>query len=109
MARAHRNQPDEARTVEDRWRSVSKCFVTFETNFRPPVTSFDPRRLSAQGHGGLIVLPPPCPLNVLPSEFSHADELIEQAYELASTALDHPDPGAYWTPRSLQRLQPHSH
>jgi hypothetical protein len=57
----------------------------------------------------LIVLPPPCPLDVLPSEFSHAGELIEQAYELASTALDHPDPAAYWTPRSLQRLQPHSH
>jgi NTE family protein len=57
----------------------------------------------------LIVLPPPCPLDVLPSEFSHAGELIEQAYELASTALDHPDPAAYWTPRSLERLQPHSH
>src|SRR4029077_17698359 len=56
----------------------------------------------------LIVLPPPCPLNVLPSEFSHAGELIEQAYELASTALDHPDPAAYWTPRSLQRLESHS-
>jgi NTE family protein len=57
----------------------------------------------------LIVLPPPCPLAVLPSDFSHAEELIEQAYELASTALDHPDPAAYSTPRSLERMQPQSH
>jgi NTE family protein len=57
----------------------------------------------------LIVLPPPCPLAVLPSEFGHAEELIERAYELASTALDHPNPAAYWTPRSLERLQQHGH
>jgi NTE family protein len=57
----------------------------------------------------LIVLPPPCPLDVLPSEFGHAQELIEKAYELAGTALDHPDPAAYWTPRSVERLQGHSH
>jgi NTE family protein len=57
----------------------------------------------------LIVLPPPCPLDVLPSDFGHAEDLIEKAYELASAALDHPDPAAYWTPRSLERLKPHSH
>ncbi len=57
----------------------------------------------------LIVLPPPCPLAVLPSEFGHAAELIERAYQLASTALDHPNPAAHWTPRSLERLQQHSH
>jgi len=27
----------------------------------------------------LVVLPPPCPLDVTPADFSHADELIEQA------------------------------
>ena len=57
----------------------------------------------------LIVLPPPCPLDVLPSDFGQARELIDRSYELAGAALDHPDPAGYWTPRSLERLQPHSH
>jgi NTE family protein len=57
----------------------------------------------------LIVLPPPCPLGVLPSDFRHAEQLIEQGYKLAGVALDHPDPSGHWTPLSLQRLQPHSH
>ena len=57
----------------------------------------------------LIVLPPPCPLDVLPSDFGHAERLIERGHELASEALDHPDPAGYWTPRSLERIQPHSH
>lgn len=57
----------------------------------------------------LIVLPPPCPLAVLPSEFGHAEELIRQAHRLASAALDHHDPAAYSTPRSLERLKTHSH
>jgi NTE family protein len=57
----------------------------------------------------LIVLPPPCPLEVLPTDFGHADELIEQSYELACEVLDHPDPAGYWTPRSLERLTPHEH
>ncbi len=57
----------------------------------------------------LIVLSPPCPCNVLPSDFSHAEELIEQAYELANTTLDHPDPATYWTPRALERLKAHFH
>jgi NTE family protein len=57
----------------------------------------------------LVVLPPPCPLDVLPSDFSQADELIRKGYELAKAALEHPEPGAYWTPRSLERMQPHSH
>jgi NTE family protein len=57
----------------------------------------------------LIVLPPPCPLDVLPSDFNHAEQLIERGYQLASDALDHPDPAGYWTPRSLERMQPHSH
>jgi NTE family protein len=57
----------------------------------------------------LIVLPPPCPLKVLPSDFSQADQLIEQGYELAGEALAHPDPATHWTPRSLERLKPHGH
>jgi NTE family protein len=54
----------------------------------------------------LIVLPPPCPQPVLPSDFSHAADLIEQGYELAHRALDSP---REWTPRALRRLQPHDH
>jgi NTE family protein len=57
----------------------------------------------------LIVLPPPCPLEVLPHDFSHARLLIDHGYQLASTALDHPDPAGHWTPRSLERMLPHSH
>jgi NTE family protein len=57
----------------------------------------------------LIVLPPPCPLQVLPSDFSHAKQLINESYDLASAALDHPDPAGYWTPRSLERLKSHDH
>ena len=29
----------------------------------------------------LIVLPPPCPLDVQPVDFDHADELIRRGYE----------------------------
>jgi NTE family protein len=57
----------------------------------------------------LIVLPPPCPMTVLPSDFGSARELIESSYTLACEALDHPDPARQWTPRSLERLQPHPH
>ncbi|MDQ2761826.1 MAG: patatin-like phospholipase family protein [Actinomycetota bacterium] len=57
----------------------------------------------------LIVLPPPCPTHVLPSDFSHAGVLIEQSYELARAALEHPDPATHWTPRSLERIKPHEH
>jgi NTE family protein len=57
----------------------------------------------------LIVLPPPCPLDVLPSDFSEASQLITTGYELASAALDDPDPASSVTPRSLERMQPHGH
>jgi NTE family protein len=57
----------------------------------------------------LIVLPPPCPLEVLPSDFSHAAQLIAQGHELASVALDDPAPAGTWTARSLERMQPHAH
>jgi NTE family protein len=56
----------------------------------------------------LIVLPPPCPLDVLPSDFSDADRLIKQGHRLAARALDHADPAGYATPLALKRLRPHS-
>jgi NTE family protein len=57
----------------------------------------------------LIVLPPPCPLSVLPSDFGEAETLIAEGYRLAAAALDHPDPAGHWTPRSLERIEPHDH
>ena len=38
----------------------------------------------------IIVLPPPCPIGVQPSDFSHADELIERGYAEAAEVLDRP-------------------
>lgn len=67
----------------------------------------DIRRFEHQAE--LIVLPPPCPLNVLPSDFGEADELIKQGYSLAAKALDDPDPAGHWTRRSLERMEPHDH
>jgi NTE family protein len=54
----------------------------------------------------LIVLPPPCPQTVLPSDFDHAAELIEQGYRLAQQTLDEPGD---WTSHALTRLRPHEH
>jgi NTE family protein len=42
-----------------------------------------------RGDVDLIVLPPPCPLNVQPIDFGHADELIELALLDAREFLDH--------------------
>ena len=60
-------------------------------------------------HVKLIVLPPPCPSDVLASDFSQAAKLIEEGYRLATEVLDQPDPVAYGTPRALERLEPHGH
>ncbi len=55
----------------------------------------------------LIVLPPPCPLDVQPIDFSRADELIQRGYEDSRAHLDRDDPaGAIPVPFSLL---PHSH
>jgi NTE family protein len=54
----------------------------------------------------LIVLPPPCPVDVLPSDFDHAAELIEEGYTAAREALDRPGD---WTSNALARLRPHDH
>jgi NTE family protein len=67
----------------------------------------DIERFSASAE--LIVLPPPCPLPVLPSDFGHSGELIEQAYALAVKALEDPDPAGRWTQRALERLRAHWH
>ena len=40
----------------------------------------------------LVVLPPPCPLNVQPTDFGRADELIARAREDARRFLDRPAP-----------------
>src|SRR5436190_3692145 len=40
----------------------------------------------------VIVLPPPCPLRVQPTDFSHADDLIEQARHDSRRMLLRPDP-----------------
>lgn len=56
----------------------------------------------------LIVLPPPCPQTVQALDFGHAEQLIEQGYELARQVLDEPAPEAL-TPRALERLRPHAH
>ncbi len=57
----------------------------------------------------LVVLVPPCPMEVRPLDFSHAAELIDSSYQLACQTLDHPDPSAHGTPRALERLKPHGH
>jgi NTE family protein len=41
----------------------------------------------------IAVLPPPCPLSVQPTDFGHADELIEQARTDARRYLDQRDSG----------------
>jgi NTE family protein len=41
-----------------------------------------------QGHVDLRVIAPPCPVNVSPTDFSHARELIDQARESAGRWLD---------------------
>ncbi len=63
---------------------------------------------AAQKRATVIVLPPPCPLDVLPSDFSDADRLIKAGRRLAARALDHPDPPGYATPLALKRLRPHT-
>jgi NTE family protein len=54
----------------------------------------------------LVVLPPPCPNDVLASDFSHAKLLIDEAYKSARDALDHEDTA---TARALEHMLPHAH
>lgn len=43
-----------------------------------------------QGRVKITVLPPLCPLDVSPIDFSHTDELIEQSYQSSGRSLDRP-------------------
>jgi NTE family protein len=43
------------------------------------------------GDPRLVVLPPPCPITVQPTDFSHADELMADGYREAVRALDRAD------------------
>lgn len=48
------------------------------------------------GDPRIVVLPPPCPITIQPTDFSHCDELIERGHAEASAALDAaltPEPG----------------
>jgi NTE family protein len=54
----------------------------------------------------LVVLPPPSPLDVLPTEFTKADSLISRALEGARKALDEPRPEGAPTDAAVERLTP---
>ena len=53
----------------------------------------------------LVVLPPPWPLTVLPTDFSQADELIAAGLKNAREALAQPEPAGAPTDRAIARLQ----
>jgi NTE family protein len=57
-----------------------------------------------EGDPRLVVLPPPCPITVQPTDFSQADKLIDDAYREACRELDRPrrsQPRPAW-PRPLR-------
>ena len=58
----------------------------------------------------VVVLPPPCPVNVQPIDFSHAGELIDRARAESRTFLDGlgADPSPDARTRPAKRLQAHS-
>jgi len=53
----------------------------------------------------LVVLPPPWPLTVLPTDFSHADDLIASGLENARRALAQPHPAGAPTDTAIARLR----
>jgi NTE family protein len=53
----------------------------------------------------LVVLKPPRPLTVLPSDFSRADELIRSGLENARNVLAHDDPAGAPTDHAIARLK----
>jgi NTE family protein len=53
----------------------------------------------------LIVLPPPEPIMVMPTDFEHADELIEGGYRQADEALHDADPAGSPTDKAIRRLR----
>lgn len=57
----------------------------------------------------LVVLPPPCPLDVNPIDFGRADELVERARADAGALLDRAPRGHVPLSMSVDRLRPHDH
>jgi NTE family protein len=54
----------------------------------------------------LVVLPPPCPLNIQPTDFAHAEQLIGRGYEDACAFLDS---GGAERPPIRMRVHRHRH
>jgi NTE family protein len=57
----------------------------------------------------LVVMPPPCPQPILPIDFSHGAELIEQARRDGRRFLDSLDGSARDSTEPARRLAPHRH
>jgi NTE family protein len=60
------------------------------------------------GHYELRVVPPLCPLDVSPTDFSRADELIERAYR-STLAWLHADPVKAAPLAQVHGIRPHAH
>jgi NTE family protein len=56
----------------------------------------------------LVVLPPPCPLDVTPADFSHAGELIERALHDARAFLAEAPPGQSAVPPVMRSMDLHN-
>ena len=56
----------------------------------------------------LVVLPPPCPLDVTPADFSHAEELIERARRHARAFLAAAPAGRSAVPPVMRDMQTHN-
>jgi NTE family protein len=57
----------------------------------------------------LIVLPPPCPLGVQPSDFGRAEELIERGRAASREFLAGAEGRRIPFSMSIERLRPHQH
>jgi len=60
-------------------------------------------------HARLIVLPPPCPLDVSPNNFARAGELIERSLLAAHEHLDALEDGGGTPMAPGHPLRPHVH
>jgi NTE family protein len=57
-------------------------------------------------HARLVVVPPPCPLAIQPTDFAHAEELVERSLEDARAFLDR---GGVERPAIRTRMHLQSH
>lgn len=62
---------------------------------------------SLKNRARLIVLPPPCPLDVSPADFSHAADLIERSLRDARTFLDGIGPEGSAVPPVMREMHGH--